>query len=230
MSHNPSRPSMFPFQAQAELELLQLMLQAEASQTASDSATDLGDYPWNPASLEAEAYFEALEQEVIRAGWSNQELIEQGQILANTLSQIWDEPANLAANLATGLATNTLSSYSAVLRQFAAQVPQQILETISQTAQQVAATNLSLADQIVQCVQTCLPNWAEEDLQVLARPFAYAMRGEADMIESALRSVRCAAWTELSGIEQARLSLAIARYAIDQVPSQSASQSKPPEA
>ncbi|MBW4464590.1 MAG: hypothetical protein KME07_03995 [Pegethrix bostrychoides GSE-TBD4-15B] len=217
MSHNPSRPSMFPFQAQAELELLQLMLQSEANQTASDPAADLGDYPWNPASPEAEAYFEALEQEVMRAGWSNQELIEQGQILANALNQIWDEPADLAA-------AENLRSYSAVLRQFAAQVPQQILETISQTAQQVAATNLSLADQIVQCVQTCLPNWAEEDLQVLARPFAYAMRGsEADMIESALRSVRCAAWTELSGIEQARLSLAIARYAIDQAPSQSKS-------
>jgi hypothetical protein len=208
---------MFPFQAQAELELLQLMLQSEANQTASDPAADLGDYPWNPASPEAEAYFEALEQEVMRAGWSNQELIEQGQILANALNQIWDEPADLAA-------AENLRSYSAVLRQFAAQVPQQILETISQTAQQVAATNLSLADQIVQCVQTCLPNWAEEDLQVLARPFAYAMRGsEADMIESALRSVRCAAWTELSGIEQARLSLAIARYAIDQAPSQSKS-------
>ncbi len=218
MSHNPSRPSMFPFQAQAELELLQLML--DSSQN-SDSPDSLGDYPWNPASPAAEAYFDALEQEVMRAGWSTAELAEQGQILANSLSQLWAEPV---------AAAESLSSYSAVLRQFAAQVPQQILESISQKAQQVVATNLSLADQIVQCVQTCFPNWAEEDLQVLARPFAYAMRGaETDRIESALRSVRCAAWTELSGIEQARLSLAIARYTIAQMPA-APSQPEAPEA
>jgi cell division septum initiation protein DivIVA len=219
MSHTPSRPSMFPFQAQAELELLQLMLQSEAA--SSDAIPDAAAYPWNPASLEAETYFDALEQEVIQAGWSHQELVEQGQILANTLSQIWGEPA------AQPVEVSRLDSYSAVLRQFAAQVPQQILETISQTAQQVVATNLTLSDQIVQCVQACFPNWAEEDLQVLARPFAYAMRGaETDLIESALRSVRCAAWTELSGIEQARLSLAIARYTIAQMPAAS----NPPEA
>jgi hypothetical protein len=74
-------------------------------------------------------------------------------------------------------------------------------------------------------VQDCLPSWGEEDLQVLARPFAYAMRGsETEMLEVALRSVRCAEWADLSSIEQARLSLALARYALDQMPAIQAEQ------
>lgn len=228
MSHNPSRPSMFPFQAQAELELLQLMLQSDepsqAGGAASRQAVDAGAYPWNPALPAAEAYFDALEQEVIKAGWSSEELAEQGQRLANSLSQLWVDAAP----------AECLNPYSAVLRQFAAQVPPQILETIAQKAQQVVATNLTLADQIVQCVQACLPQWGEEDLQVLARPLAYAMRGaEPDLLES-VRSVRSAPWTELSGIEQARLTLAIARYTIaqtpDQTPDQLSDQPASPEA
>lgn len=208
MTYNSSRPSMFPFQAQAELELLQLMLQ--------DDSDQLSAYPWNPAAPEAEAYFDALEQEVVKAGWTADELLEQGQVLSGYLNQLWTDAAPVET-------TSQVQTYANLLREFATQVPQQLLDTIAQRAQQVVATNLSLADQMVQCVQTCLPNWAEEDLQVLARPFAYAMRGaDTEALESALRSVRCAAWTELSGIEQARLSLAIARYAIAQMPAEPA--------
>jgi hypothetical protein len=205
---------MFPFQAQAELELLQIVLQDEPF-GYPDSDQDSLTYPWNPAVPEAEAYFDALEQEVMKAGWSAEELAEQGQVLANYLDQVWatfSTPAVVPSALCARL-----------LQQFATQVPQQLLDSIVHRAQQVVTTNLSLADQMVQCVQDCLPNWADDDLHVLARPFAYAMRGaDTEMLEAALRSVRCAAWTELSGIEQARLSLAIARYALSQMPSESA--------
>ena len=212
MTHNPSRPSMFPFQAQAELELLQILLQDESFAYPCPGEASF-TYPWNPAEPEAEAYFEALEQEVMLAGWTTEELTEQGQVLANCLEQVWDTFSATAAVPSTTLCAK-------LLQQFATQVPQHLLDSIAQRAQQVIATNLSIADQMVQCVQGCLPNWAEDDLYVLARPFAYAMRDTSDtgMLEAALRSVRCAAWTELSGIEQARLSLAIARYAIAQAP------------
>lgn len=214
MTQNPSRPPMFPFQAQAELELLQLMLQEEAS-TYPCSPEESFTYPWNPAELQSAAYFDALEQEVVKAGWTPDELAEQGQVLATFLDQVWVDAALVSAPpeaVADDACVN-------LLQQFAAQVPQQLLDTIARRARQVVTINLSLADQMVQCVQDFLPNWAEEDLQVLARPFAYSMRGaETEMLEVALRSVRCAAWTELSGIEQARLSLAIARYAIAQMP------------
>ncbi|NJL39337.1 MAG: hypothetical protein HC840_15235 [Leptolyngbyaceae cyanobacterium RM2_2_4] len=202
MASDQVRPHFSSFHAQAERELLQLILQSEAS------------YPWNPADPGAEAYFAELEQEVA-ASWSSAELAAQGQALSSQLEQLW----------ATVLPTATIQETAAqslsadLFGQFAAQVPKSLLDKIVGRANQIIATNLSLADQLVQCVQELLPEWGEDDLQVLARPFAYAMRGaETEMLEAALRSVRCAAWTELSGIEQARLSLAIARYAIAQLP------------
>jgi hypothetical protein len=206
MIHDPTRLPVSPFQAQAELELLQLILEESIC------------YPWDPTEPEAEAYFDALEQEVLLAGWTNEELSEQGKALSTHLDQAWSTVlTSPQVQAAEDIAVSSVCDK--LLKQFAAQVPQQLLEGIVQRARQAIETNLGLADKLVQCVQDSLPNWAEEDLQVLARPFAYAMRGaETEMLEAALRSVRCAAWTELSGIEQARLSLAIARYAIAQMP------------
>jgi hypothetical protein len=205
MASDQVRPHFSSFHAQAERELLQLILQSEAS------------YPWNPADPGAEAYFADLEQEVA-AGWSSAELAAQGQVLSSRLEQLWATVLPTATIQAT--AAQSLSAD--LFGQFAAQVPKSLLDKIVGRANQIIATNLSLADQLVQCVQELLPEWGEDDLQVLARPFAYAMRGvETEMLEAALRSVRCAAWTELSGIEQARLSLAIARYAIAQLPNSS---------
>ncbi|MBD3881752.1 hypothetical protein IFO70_08305 [Phormidium tenue FACHB-886] len=203
MTHEPIRPLIAPFQAQAELELLQLILQDSAS-----------CYPCNPAEPEAEAYFAALEQEVVKAGWSEEDFAAPVQVLATQLSQLW-----AAADARETVAQRLFKTE--FFQRFAAQVPQQMLNTIVQRAQQMLSSNLTLADQLVHAVQECLPSWEEEDLQVLARPFAYAMRGsETEMLEVALRSVRCAEWAELSGVEQARLSLAIARYTIDQLPQQ----------
>lgn len=193
MTQDPQRPSISAFQAQAEMELLRQILQ---EQTA---------YLWDPASLTAASYFADLEQEVLNAGWTTEELTEQGQIFATHLEQVW---ATVPA--ANGVAAD-------LFQRFATQVPQRLLDTIIQKAQQVASANLSLADQLVQCVQDILPSWDADDLQVLARPFAYAMRGsETESLESVLKSVRCADWDDLSSIEQARLGLAVARYTLSQ--------------
>jgi hypothetical protein len=205
MTQEPIRPLVAPSQAQAELELLNFVLRESFS------------YPWNPAEPQAEDYFSAMEQEVVSAGWvTEEELAEQGNILSTHLEHIWSTvPLPSVTTELSGMAAS-----SDLLRQAAAQVPQHIMNQIVEQARQVVRSNLSLADQLVRCVQECLPTWGEDDLQVLARPFAYAMRGsDTGMLEAALRSVRCAAWTELSGVEQARLSLAIARYAIAQMPS-----------
>ena len=75
-----------------------------------------------------------------------------------------------------------------------------------------------MADRLVECVQSLLPDWAEDDLLVLARPFAYAMRGsQAADVESVLGEIRHEDWTALSKIEQARVSIAIAHYALEQL-------------
>jgi hypothetical protein len=201
MSSDSSRFPLSNFREHAELELLHLVLQ--------ESET----YPWNPAEQDAEAYFADLEQEVMAAGWLEEDLMASGQVLAQTLNQMWDSVAPTVA-----VQDSVAQSLSAELFQrFTAQVPQTFLESIVQRARALVSNNQSLADQLVACVSDLLPEWGNDDLQVLARPFAYAMRGgETEMLEAALRSVRCAAWTELSGIEQARLSLAIARYALSQ--------------
>jgi hypothetical protein len=206
MASDQTRPHFSSFHAQAERELLQLILHSDTP------------YPWNPAESEAEAYFAELEQEVA-AGWSSAEIAAQGQALGSQLEQLWATVLPTAAvreSTAQALSTELFT-------QFSAQVPKPFLDKIVARASQIITANLSVADQLVQCVQELLPEWGEDDLQVLARPFAYAMRGaETEMLEAALRSVRCAAWTELSGIEQARLSLAIARYAIAQLPNSAA--------
>ncbi|NJL85852.1 MAG: hypothetical protein HC886_07540 [Leptolyngbyaceae cyanobacterium SM1_1_3] len=77
-----------------------------------------------------------------------------------------------------------------------------------------------MLNQLVYCVEDILAAWDQADLQVMARPLALAMRdGQGEAVEVALRSVRPENWQALSGMEQARLTLAIARYAIAQLDS-----------
>lgn len=200
MTSDSTHPLLSSFQAHAELSLLQLILH------------DSAPYPWNPAEPGADAYFAELEGELVSAGWSAEAWGEAGETLAIALDQAWVRVSE------SGQSNSGAVSHD-LFQQFMTQVPHVFLEGIAQRARQVVAANLDLADQLVACVKDLLPEWGEEDLHVLARPFAYEMRGvDTEMLEVALRSVRCAAWTELSGIEQARLSLAIARYTIAQMP------------
>ncbi|HEY9622912.1 MAG TPA: hypothetical protein V6C78_21320 [Crinalium sp.] len=197
MTSDSTRPTVPPFQAEAELELLQFILQADQT------------YPWNPYEAEAEAYFANLEQEVLAAGWTEDEIATQGQALSAQFDQLWATVAPAQ--------DPTRSLVDELFQQFAAQVPHEFLDGIVQRARQVLSTNLSLSDKLVSCVKELLPAWGEDDLLVLARPYAYAMRSAE--LESTLTSVPSVAWSDLSSIEQARLSLAIARYAISQLPS-----------
>jgi hypothetical protein len=166
-------------------------------------------YPWNPHTLEAEAYF--LEQETAVSlidGFTEAELAERSQQFMGQMNALWS---------VTSLKTS-------LLQRFAEQVPDELLNRLLQVAtritQQVSLQSLSLADQLVYCVQDLLPQWSEEDLQVLARPFAYAMRGtELDGVEWRSGMTSSISWYELSEIEQARTCLVMARYALSQVSS-----------
>ncbi len=204
MASESTRPCFSPFQAQAELELLQLIL--------NDSDTP---YPWNPTDPNSSAYFEQLEQEVVAAGGLTDELVPYTQAISSQIDQLW---TTLAAPVPAPSVARLFNPD--LFQQFANRMPQNLLETIVHRAQQAVAAHGILADQLVMCVQEILPEWGEDDLHVLARPFAYAMRSgaETELLDGALQSVRCEEWSELSSIEQARLSLAIARYAIAQLP------------
>lgn len=151
-------------------------------------------YPWNPTSLESDFYFNEAASDALFEGWQADEVEAQSQGFFKQVNRLW-----VQQNL---------------MQQFASTVPQQILQTLIKQAQQVVTSRLNLAEQLVQCVQSVLPEWDIEDLQILARPLAYAMRGtEADPMESLLNAGEIE-WTELSGIERARLSLAIAHKAL----------------
>jgi hypothetical protein len=169
-------------QTQAELELLEVIVQGDIP------------YPWNPAQSDAEAYFVALEEEFVASDWlADRDLTHNSQILFSQLDRLWS---------ARELKKSLFDKFTLV--------PEDLLNRIAESVQKVIVNYQSLAEQMVQCTLEILPQWPEEDLQVLARPLAYAMRNAEQ--ESDIPLVK--SWEELSEIEQARMSLAIARYAI----------------
>lgn len=175
-------------QTQAQMELLATIVQTDVA------------YPWNPAQLESESYLAALEQEfALSDSFSDSDIAQKSQVLFAQLEQVW-------------LATAVQKS----LREKFARVPQDFLARIAQSVQNATVKYQSLADQMVECVLDILPQWAEEDLQVLARPLAYAMR-DVDSEGAELVMATRRPWAELSEIEQARVSLAVARYAISEL-------------
>mgnify|MGYP000148816845 CR=1 FL=1 len=175
-------------QTQAQMELLATIVQTDVA------------YPWNPAQLESESYLTALEQEfTLSDSFSDSDIALKSQVLFSQLEQVW---------LTTALQKS--------LREKFARVPQDFLASIAQSVQNATVKYQSLADQMVECVLDILPQWAEEDLQVLARPLAYAMR-DVDSEGGELVMATKRPWAQLSEIEQARVSLAVARYAISQL-------------
>ena len=173
----------------------------EDSFTVADNAKATIPYVWNPAAPESEPFFTALEQDVSLDGWATDEVATRSSLFFAQVNQLW----------------STATLQETLIQRFASRVPQQFLTSIANRAQQVLSSSVSLADQLVQCVQEALPNLAEDDLYVLARPLAHAMRGNDSSVESTLDRVRSIEWEALSEVEQARLSLAIARYALSEL-------------
>lgn len=194
------------FRAQAQRELLHVLLQDESV------------YYWNPAHPESEIYFAELEQAFASDDWLEDELEDRSQNLFSRLDELWAQKVP-SENLLAALADK-----------FAQRVPLSWLDAIARNAQQISyglnnsTGGLSLKEQLVQCVQNLLPIWPEDDLVLFARPLLVMRSGNADAtdsisagIDSVLAKVRPMPFSELSEMEQARLSLAIARYALDEL-------------
>jgi hypothetical protein len=203
------------FEAGVERDLWSLLLHAEGVRCDWHGESDLAEeqfsveenpnakvsYPWNPADPSTEEFFESLEQSFpLDNAITEKEISTRSGAFFDRVNQLWG-----AATLQDSL-----------IERFASRVPQALLGAIALRAQQVLSTSQSLANQLVQCVEDVLPNLAQDDLCVIARPLANAMRnGEAgNPVDAALAKVRPVSWEELSEIEQARLSLAVARYAL----------------
>lgn len=189
MTYNYTSDSNNKIQTEVEKALIERLFTADRS------------YPWLPNAPEADNYFADLDAEL-------DYLCEE--LSATELSQQWH---SLSAKIEASWLEETLQ------KQFAERMPQTLLQTIAQRVHDLVESARPLEEQLAQCVQSILPQWDLDDLQIMARPMAFAMRSQESeaKMEVALRSVRFAAWTELSGVEKAQLSLAIARYALAQL-------------
>jgi hypothetical protein len=193
--------------AAMELELLEALLEP-------DDAV----YPWNPADDESEAYFSELEQQFAMQDWLDEDLSTTSSDFYDTLDHLWSAVStNSQAESQThqGVVDSLQMNLNSV---FAHTVPQTLLQAIAKKAVVSFSPEKSLAEQIVQCVQSVLPSWDVDDLFVLARPFAYAMRSqESPEVMSHISRLQNQEWLTLSEIEKAKVSVAIASYAFQQL-------------
>ncbi|BAY25612.1 hypothetical protein NIES2100_54180 [Calothrix sp. NIES-2100] len=192
--------------SQVELDFLAALLEVEDA-----------SYPWNPADEESEAYFCALEQQFLSDDlWEEEELTKRSQNFYRQLDTLWPENpthSHHKTNISQILFANLQAA-------FANAVPHSFLDTIAQKASEIFTSQQSLKEQLVTCVQGVLPAWEAEDLFVLARPYAYAMRsGEPQCPKSFISKFENREWTTLSDVEQAKISLAISYYALTQLSS-----------
>lgn len=192
-----------------ELELLETLL-------ASETAT----YPWNPAEEAAEAFFLEQEQQLQQEDWWEEELAVRAPEFLSSVEQLWE---NTKPTTASASATDEQLLQTTLQQRFAAYIPTAWLQEIAHRATEMLATQKSMAQQLVQCVQELLPNCSEDDLLILARPYAYSMRSSVDPSTTAVESTLNRYgqdWEIRSDIERAQISLAIARYAISQLQAQ----------
>ncbi len=174
----------------AKAELLQRILESELH---ADSP-----YPWNPEA--AENYLQSLEAHVPEMEFPEPE----ADAFFSSLEGLWAAP-----DVPMEAAQSEQLSLSDVIQQLAGRtlrVPQGAIAKMLEQVDHLMDSQLSAVDRLVACVQDCLPQWDAEDLQVLARPYAYAMRGKEPELPEDLD------WEELSEVEQGRLAMAIARW------------------
>ncbi|MBE9136984.1 hypothetical protein IQ254_07170 [Nodosilinea sp. LEGE 07088] len=196
-SHAPSPDAAMT----AEHDLLASILAAEAV------------YPWLPLSPEAESYLTGLEAEL--------DAVEDGSDVSAAITAGWQAlsaqmTTQMAAyDTASALSQPAVASVLGQISQFQERIPGGLLQSLATSATTLARSGQPLIDQLVQCVSVVLPTWNADDLAVLARPLAYSLRdGRGEILDLNLRAISTAPWENLSDIEQARLTLAIASVAL----------------
>ena len=162
-------------------------------------------YPLNPAnSQDWLAELSSNSSNSLLDWFSETELDERSTAFFGGMDQLW------APDLVAVLSRKFMT------------VPQEMLSAIALRASQLAKTSVEqasdlagdLADQLIACTQSLLPQWAEDDLRVFARPLVCAMRGDLPKTD-----VQGKDWASMSEIEQAKLTLTIAKYAMAQAQS-----------
>ncbi|KZL47910.1 hypothetical protein A2T98_20805 [Nodularia spumigena CENA596] len=195
--------------SQVELELLEALLESE------DAA-----YPWNPADDESEIYFSELEPQFAMQDELDEELTTKSLAFYDKLDSLWSEVlTNSNYECHPHQSVSVVDNLQVALNSaFAHSVPEGWLTAIANKAAETFASQQSIGEQLVHCVQSVLPAWDVDDLFVLARPFAYAMRSsESPEVMSSISKVKNRDWITLSEVEQAKVSVAIAYYAFKEL-------------
>ncbi len=175
---------------------------------------DDASYPWNPADEESESYFVELEQQCLIQDVLDEELTARSQTFYNQLDTLWSNHRQL--DNSTIIQTTVTTLKENLQTSFGSSIPSHWLNLIVRKAAEVFNHKQSISEQLIDCAQSVLPTWGIEDLLVLARPYAYAMRsGETQNLESVLNNVDDREWTALSEIEQAKATVAIAYYTLN---------------
>ncbi|MEB3272233.1 MAG: hypothetical protein VKJ85_00475 [Prochlorothrix sp.] len=167
-------------------------------------------YPWEPENPATEDYYTALESEL--PGNADNWEVDSRANFWSLLDAQWQRCDQDRKDQAV-----TQPSPTEVLLQRFQSFPRQLLADIAARATQLAqdsmlksqTANTTLADNLVQCVQQAFPHWSEDDLYVLARPYAYAMRSTSNTPTPE------GDWEHLSELEQVRLCLAVAKAALE---------------
>ena len=169
-------------------------------------------YPWNVADESSVAYFQHLELQFDLLDFPEAELITSANNFYQNLDMIWDQ---VAVTENKNISKNTVHYLQEALENAFSVIPGVLLAAICSKASEVFIFEQSASDNLVKCVQALLPNWETDDLLVLARPFAYSMRSsEPQTLTSIIEDFEHRDWANLSEIEQAKITLAIADYAL----------------
>ena len=161
------------------------------------------EYPWNPADPASADYYAQTDSQFSLDDWSEDEIADRSAAFLTQIHSCWDTPS-----------AAPVSPLAAISERFGARVPQQWLAQIATNVSALATSNLEPIEQLVKSVGDLLSSWATDDLLVMARPYAYAMRCNPGVDEPD-NIVRPLAWEQLSELERAKLTMLIARYAID---------------
>jgi hypothetical protein len=180
-------------QHQSEAELIDGLLAASTI-----------EYPWNPADPDTADYYAYTDGHFSLDDWPDAEIAQRSQSLSARLQSVW-ETAALDA---------TPSPLVALTARFGTRVPHEWLAQIAASVSGMATSQLEPVDRLVGSVRDLLANWATDDLLVMARPYAYAMRCDPG-VDNPDNIVRPLDWAELSELERAKLTILIAQYAID---------------
>ncbi|MFO5474306.1 MAG: hypothetical protein ACLBM2_10455, partial [Dolichospermum sp.] len=131
-----------------DLELLEALL-------ASEDAI----YPWNPADVASEDYFDDLEQQFNWQDFSAIELMESANNFYLNLDKIWRETAVETEIETDNIRNNTGNDLQKALSNAFSVIPEVLLTKIAQKATQLLMVEKSASEKLVECVQTLLPNW-----------------------------------------------------------------------